>query len=42
MKSIFKYKWYESGYTELSEKSNSFQEVPATKKRFLFWNSRCS
>ena len=35
MESLFKYKCYETGYAELSEKSDSFQEIPAPKKVFL-------
>ena len=32
MESLFKYKCYEIGNAELSEKSDSFQEIPAPKK----------
>ena len=32
MESRFKYKCHEIGYAELSEKSDSFQEIPAPKK----------
>ena len=32
MKSLFKFKCSEIGYAELSEKSASFQEIPAPKK----------
>ena len=32
MESIFKYKCYKIGYAELLEKSDSFQEILATKK----------
>ena len=32
MKSLYKFKCYEIGYAELSEKRESFQEIPAPKK----------
>ena len=32
MESLFKYKYYEIGYAELSEKSYSFHSEPAPKK----------
>ena len=41
MESISKNKFYEIGYAELIEKSDSFQEILATKK-LLFWKSSCS
>ena len=30
MESLFKYKCYEIGYAELSEKTDRIQEIPAT------------
>ena len=42
----FKYKCYEIGYAEPSEKSGTFQEIPVLKKVFflkkqLFWRHTC-
>ena len=40
MDSLFKYKCYETGYAELSEKETVFKKYLLLKK-FSFWNSSC-
>ena len=41
MESLFKFKCYENGYAELSEKV-TFSKTNLPLKRFLFWKSSCS
>ena len=41
MKSLFKYKCYEIGYAELSEKVTVFKKYLLLKKFLFFWKSSC-